>query len=251
MDDSDDYLFDDFVLDEQIVAALDQAEKTYQESLSKSNSRRSEPVNKRHKTDNGWTAGLGSTNGLDIDDFEDLPEISVREDGTYSIRSITTKQNSVPRPKAREAHTISVPPVGSSSSRPINTKPLISHHRPALPSKAAVQLQGPVTKTNERQSELENELKELQKNLEKVSTSPHSFISTRLTQFYKLREENAKVQTALKNAVEIRMTKEGEVSILRKNIETVSVLSVTLYRSQQKSYYCFRPLKRMQRRSHN
>jgi hypothetical protein len=36
-----------------------------------------------------------------------------------------------------------------------------------------------------------------------------------------LREENAKVQSALKNAVEARMIKDGEVSILRKNMEKV------------------------------
>ena len=179
MDGSDDYLFDDFVLDEQILAALDQAEKTYQDTLPKPGSRLSEPVNKRHKTDTGWTAGLGATNGLDTNDFDDLPEISVLEDGSYSIRS-TTKPNSesLPRPKAREVHTISMPPVGSSSSRPINPKPLISHHRPAIHSKAAVQVQGAVNKPNERPSELENELKELKNNLEKVSNAPPSFSQT-------------------------------------------------------------------------
>ena len=186
MDDSDDYGYDDFVLDEQTLAALDQAEQNYQNSLPKPlvhsepvNKRHSEPVNKRHKTETGWKAGYGSANYLDDDNFDNLPEISVRGDGSYSIRTTTANQKVNPRPKAKETHKVStVPSVGFSSSSthfpPPEPKPLI---RPTSHSKAGLQSQQAANKSNEyvaskseQPNQIEKRLKELQKDLEQVST---------------------------------------------------------------------------------
>jgi hypothetical protein len=36
-----------------------------------------------------------------------------------------------------------------------------------------------------------------------------------------LREENSKIQTALQDAIDVKLAKEGEVSILRKSVEKV------------------------------
>jgi hypothetical protein len=185
MDDSDDYGYDDFVLDEQTLAALDQAEQHYQNSLLKP-SGRSEPVNKRHKTETGWKAGSGA-HYVDKDDFDDLPEISVRGDGSYSIRTTTTKQNAIPRPNTKE--TISTVPSGGSSSSSMHhppryrdSKPLIPQSRPTIHSKTVVQSQEAINKSNEhfvselgQPSQLEKRFKELQKNLEEVSDTPLFF----------------------------------------------------------------------------
>jgi len=180
MDDSDDYGYDDFVLDEQTLAALDQAEQKYQNSLPKPFDHL-EPVNKRHKTDTGWKAGLGAaSNYLENDDFDDLPEISVRGDGSYSIRPTTTK----------ETHINTVPPVGSSSSskhqppRYRDPKPPNPQFRPIIHSKAAAQSQVLTNKSNEHVAsdfgqfnQLEKRLKLLQKDLEEVGTIPPIFES--------------------------------------------------------------------------
>lgn len=150
MDDSDDYVYDDFVLDEQTLAALDQAEQNYQNSLSKSSGHTA----KRHKTEEGWKAGLGTN-----DDFDDLPEISVRNDGSYSIRS---------RPKAKEIHAVSS---GSSSSK---HHPHQKDFKPLIPPPCPIMVMPSdnLNKFNKQigeQSKLEKELKELQRNLEEVS----------------------------------------------------------------------------------
>ena len=183
MDDSDDYGYDDFVLDEQTLAALDQAERNYQNSLPKPLVH-SEPVNKRHKTETGWKAGYGSANYPDDDNFDNLPEISVRGDGSYSIRTTTANQKADPRPKVKETHKVStVPSVGPSSSStnfpPPDPKPLI---RPTIHSKASLPSQQAANKSNdyvasnksEQPSQIEKRLKELQKDLEQVSTIPLS-----------------------------------------------------------------------------
>jgi len=191
MDDSDDYGYDDFVWDEQTLAAIDQAEQKYQNSLPKP-LHPQEPVNKRHKTDTGWKAGLGAaSNYLDNDNFDDLPEISVRGDGSYSIRPTTTKQNSDPKQQAKETHinrVSTVPPIGSSSSstyhlpRHRDSKPPNSQFRPTIHSKAAAQNKVATNKSNEhvaselgQSDKLEKQLKLLQKDLEEVSTIPPTF----------------------------------------------------------------------------
>jgi hypothetical protein len=183
MDDSDEYLYDDFVLDEQAIAALDQAEQNYQNSLPKPLGP-TEPVNKRHKTDIGWKAGPGA-NYLDDDNFDDLPEISVRDDGSYSIRSATNNQMPEARTKAKERHSISAAPsvrpssLTSHPSRYKVSKPLIPS-LPGIHSKAVVQ--EAMNKSKEhvasglgQSSQLEKQFKELKKSLEEVSIDFLSF----------------------------------------------------------------------------
>ena len=80
MHDSDDYFTDDIVFDEQTLAALDEEEHKYVQSSRIS---QNSPPAKRRKTDHAWRAS-GST--LDsLNDLEDLPEISVQNDGSYGV----------------------------------------------------------------------------------------------------------------------------------------------------------------------
>lgn len=81
MDDSDEYVFDDIILDEQTLATLDQQERQFlgESSYATTSTSASEPVNKRFKTNNGWTPGPANI------DYDELPEICLQRDGTYVL----------------------------------------------------------------------------------------------------------------------------------------------------------------------
>jgi hypothetical protein len=78
--DSDEYVFDDIILDEQTVANLDQQERQFLgESSHATSTSASVPVNKRFKTNNGWTPGPANI------DYDELPEVCLQRDGTYVL----------------------------------------------------------------------------------------------------------------------------------------------------------------------
>lgn len=80
MDDSDEYVFDDIILDEQTLATLDQQERQFLgESSRATPTSASEPVNKRFKTNTGWTPGPANI------DYDEMPEICLQRDGTYGV----------------------------------------------------------------------------------------------------------------------------------------------------------------------
>jgi hypothetical protein len=81
MDDSDEYVFDDIILDEQTLATLDKQERQFlgEGSYATTSTSASEPVNKRFKTNNGWTPGPSNI------DYDELPEICLQRDGTYVL----------------------------------------------------------------------------------------------------------------------------------------------------------------------
>jgi hypothetical protein len=84
MDDSDEYdVFDDIIFDEQTLATLDQQERKFLGESSHATSTSpsaSEPINKRFKTNNGWTPGPGANI-----DYDEMPEISLQRDGSYGV----------------------------------------------------------------------------------------------------------------------------------------------------------------------
>ena len=81
MDDSDEYVFDDIILDDQTLANLDQQERQFlgESSHATASTSASGPVNKRFKTNNGWTPGPANI------DYDDMPEIFLQHDGTYGV----------------------------------------------------------------------------------------------------------------------------------------------------------------------
>lgn len=107
MDDSDDYVFDDIILDEQTLATLDQQERKFlgESSLAAPTSA-SEPVNKRFKTNNGWTPGPGADIGLGVD-YDEMPEISLQRDGSYGVgypvNALTVSMSKLPERKSERS----------------------------------------------------------------------------------------------------------------------------------------------------
>ena len=81
MDDSDEYVFDDIILDEQTLATLDKQERQFlgESTYATTSTSTNEPVNKRLKTNNGWTPGPANI------DYDELPEICLQRDGTYVL----------------------------------------------------------------------------------------------------------------------------------------------------------------------
>jgi hypothetical protein len=80
MDGSDDYFTDDIVFDEETLAVLEHEEQKYRTQTVVS----SLPPTKRQRTERGWSPGLGNVSGSQ-DEIEDLPEISIRDDGFYNV----------------------------------------------------------------------------------------------------------------------------------------------------------------------
>jgi len=118
MDGSDDYPIDDIVFDDQTLAVLDQAEQKYQTSLTQSHSA---PTSKRQKTNEGWRPGIGANTDLD----DDLPEISLKGDGSYGIGKRTVPSNNVSIPGFPPRKSTYQPNVAS------NASPNAGHHSPA------------------------------------------------------------------------------------------------------------------------
>ena len=176
MDDSDEYEFDDFVLDEQTIAVLDRAEQIYQ-GLSKPPTPPVEPVNKRHKS--SWKPNPGvNLKYVASDNFDDLPEISVRGDGSYGIRSIATKPTK-PNPVVESrsikqqavGHSVSLGGTSSSSSTNQsrqNQQPIVSLKKSAhktTPGEINPNVEGSKSLDSHH---LEAQLQQLRKKLDEV-----------------------------------------------------------------------------------
>ncbi|KAG6842176.1 hypothetical protein C0991_001669 [Blastosporella zonata] len=199
MSDDDDYFTDDICFDDQTLAILDHEEKKYLSGTV--------PPTKRQKTDNGWKAGI-DTASANQPHF--LPEISLDLGGSYGVRPGTSNSpgitplppstsDSFARAYPNQIFTVLpkppvVPRVVSTASRNPPAK-TFQHNRP--PSRSP---QRPL----DQHHELEARLQELQQKLEKVS------------------EENKAIQTALNEAVNAKLAKEGEVTVLRKKAEKVA-----------------------------
>jgi len=193
MDDSDDYLLDDIVLDDQALAVLDQEERKYldQSSLSDS-STPIEHIAKRQKTANGWSPGIVSKAYRDPGDDDDLPEISLRGDGSYSVGG--TSSGMVPRVRQHPINTRKYSPAkalfsaaadgGSSvllpNLRPQELAPRFSNSsliaRPMQPPSNSVVSRGMLlndhSKTAPEPNLLQQQVLELQRKLDEVGLNP-------------------------------------------------------------------------------
>jgi len=247
MDDSDDYGFDEFELDEETLAILDQEEQKYLLNLNKPpDTTRAlaaetpdiveEPVNKRYKTDTGWKSRSGAHYALN-DDYDDLPEISVSGDGSYGIRTTGAKQTSERNVYERRT----IPSIDFASGQPpsCNRPPLgykthqvpYAQGNPNILPKPAIQSSSKKSNGQEvvnyqKSHQLESHVQGLEKKLEEVRESLFSFLIIVMSQlFSQLREANVRTESALKEAVERKLAKEGEVTILRKTIEKVNKIA--------------------------
>ncbi|KAG6903020.1 hypothetical protein C0995_007453 [Termitomyces sp. Mi166 len=232
MSDDDDYFTDDICFDDQTLAILDREEQKYL-----SQTVRTVPPSKRQKTDNGWTAGIG-TSSVNVSEF--LPEISLNLGGSYGILSASNSA-SIPskpispdnRPTSGTSSNQSLLPhsrlVQFSSSGPLparsvqNSRSLSgswNHARPKSRNEIAglvedirptlisplrnIPPSDTLSRHDVQKHVLEAQLQELQQRLDKIS------------------EENKNIQIALNEAKNAKLAKEGEVTVLRKNAEKVA-----------------------------
>ena len=84
MQDPDDFFTDDIIFDDQTLALLDECEQKFASQI-RLPAKRDSPPPKRQKTTNESGARRYGT-GF-VEDWEDLPEISVRGDGTYGLQA--------------------------------------------------------------------------------------------------------------------------------------------------------------------
>ncbi|KAF4620726.1 hypothetical protein D9613_000760 [Agrocybe pediades] len=220
MDGSDDYIIDDIVLDDQTLAALDQAEQKYQSSLSQSQFA-ALPAIKRQKTNNGWKPGASVNPTLD----DDLPEISLQRDGSYGIGPKSTAVSN-------EVFIPGFPPRKPviSSNVASNRPPNVVNHRPVYQQQRSNAHASGSRPPNHRQTStnglvLQRQLlpnghqSQIANNNGGATFELHAQMSELQKKMEELREENARMQAALKEATSAKLAKEGEVSILRKTIE--------------------------------
>ena len=169
MDDSDEYEFDDFVLDEQTLAVLDRAEQKFQGLATPP----VEPVNKRHKSDTRPSLGVNLKYAAS-DDFDDLPEISVRGDGSYGFRNIATKPIPVVEPKQQVVHPVSAGGTSSSSKKQTRQPKVQQGHSNTRLNKSSHKTTPEEVNPNVQGSKsldfhhLEAQLQQLQKKLDEV-----------------------------------------------------------------------------------
>jgi len=84
MSDSDDEFSDGIVLDDQMLAVLDEEESRFQRATQLNTDDRGPPV-KRRKLDTGHALNRGVFDSSTSEDIEDLPDITVSSDGTYVV----------------------------------------------------------------------------------------------------------------------------------------------------------------------
>ncbi|KAH7925537.1 hypothetical protein BV22DRAFT_427678 [Leucogyrophana mollusca] len=119
MSDSDDYFSDDIVLDDQTLAVLDAEESKFKRSLSSQLTVEDDPPPaKRQKTASGWQLGRNLKRTDTLDDMDDLPEISVRTDGTYDVQPSTA--NAISQTRASVDPAVSKQPVSTSNCVPVS-----------------------------------------------------------------------------------------------------------------------------------
>ncbi|OBZ67192.1 Regulator of nonsense transcripts UPF2 [Grifola frondosa] len=247
MQDSDDYFDDAEDLDASFIAVLDQEEAKFIESQRLTQqatlsaqlnpSLPSAPPAKRQKVNHVWNTATSTS----FDDFEDLPEISIRNDGTYGLdgsqlplrsnwniprredriidppRRSTTKPLSTVRTTVPTTGVVHQSVQARRSSTPVANPPQHSALRrtgsnPPLRPSSSIRSSQSVTRPHVQQ-------------VAHVPGQGQSERSVRLeldtlrTELAELSRMQKETEKALKEAQDARFAKEGEVRILRKGIE--------------------------------
>ncbi|TFK53914.1 hypothetical protein OE88DRAFT_1654294 [Heliocybe sulcata] len=239
MQDSDDLFDDDLVLDENTIAILDNAELKH--SLTPSTGSSTRPV-KRQKT--GHSPWSGFARGTVDDDFEDMPEISVRNDGSYGIRGsqgldVLVQANSTVNHSATSSTAAPelpkrVPSRSENALRPPPTRRAstptarLQRSRSIREAIEAPQRTPSAHTTNRfegtfRASQSQRRESHAPRASQASSTSSEHRLRRELeilrVQVEELQVKAAQAEKTAKEAENARFAREGEVSILRKGIE--------------------------------
>ncbi|KAI0930684.1 hypothetical protein AcV5_007334 [Taiwanofungus camphoratus] len=224
MQDPDDYFGDDgIVLDENVLAVLDEEERKFNETqrLVQRASRLDNslpPPAKRQKVFHEPNIGLLRTATFDL---EDLPEVSVQGDGLYdlSVFGLAAGSHSdkgdgsvVKEPQKDSANPQQQPLVESFEQPVVNQGPV-------LPRPVQVQLSRQLPPFHSREVEIPQVSAVRRGHVDSTEDALRRQLDDLRVQIHQLSNAQHEVQKSFQEAEEARLAKEGEVSILRKGIE--------------------------------
>ncbi|KAI9571100.1 hypothetical protein HD554DRAFT_2169491 [Boletus coccyginus] len=241
MNDSDDnYFSDDLVLDDKTLAVLDEEESKFKRTTNTQTRQSVGPPPKRQKTTGSWLPqSIGQTvhRADTLEDTEYLPDVSIRQDGTYGLQD---KQRRPSGPQAsRSGNTPGPNAVAQTGpgARSTGTAPLSRGSSPPMRRTSAG---GPVRGTQVRsrppsavrgtrfaQSPVSSQevVSRTQSGPpQRINRVPSTTVSGNhveqlLQQIEELRKENEAIHVNMESALEAKFAKEGEVTILRKRLE--------------------------------
>lgn len=129
MNDSDDnYFSDDLVLDDKTLAVLDEEESKFKRTTNTQTQQSVGPPTKRQKTTDSWQPQpvrktLHRTDTLE--DIDDLPDVSIRQDGTYGLQDKQRRPSGPPAPLSRgsASHTRSISVAGLVRATQVASRP--------------------------------------------------------------------------------------------------------------------------------
>ncbi|KAH0827962.1 hypothetical protein J3R83DRAFT_3600 [Lanmaoa asiatica] len=239
MQDSDDnYFSDDLVLDDKTLAVLDEEESKFKRITSTQPQQSVGPPAKRQKTTRSWQPQSVSRTirraDTSLEDMEDLPDISIRQDGTYGLQD---KQRRVSGPLSRSG-IVPGPNVvvqAGSGSRP-TTAPLSRGSVPLMRSTSgtgsvrAIQVPSrpPSSARGTRIAQSPVSSQEVSRtqsgppqrvNRVPSTTVSGNYVEQLLQQIEELRKKNEAIHADMESALEAKFAKDGEVTILRKRLE--------------------------------
>ncbi|KAF8557592.1 hypothetical protein OG21DRAFT_225698 [Imleria badia] len=239
MSDSDDnYFSDDLVLDDKTLAFLDEEESKFKRTTNIQSQHGVGPPAKRQKTSGSWQPHPLSKTLQRADtseDMEDLPDVSIRHDGTYGLQD-KQRRPSAPPSRSGIAPGPNVVAQAGSAARPTTTAP---PSRGSAPPVRRTPVAGPVraSQVPSRPSSAtrgarvahspvsSQELSRSQSGPpQRINRIPSTTVSSNYVeqlrqQIEELRKENGAIQANMESALDAKFAKDGEVTILRKRLE--------------------------------
>ncbi|KAF9227256.1 hypothetical protein BS17DRAFT_727311 [Gyrodon lividus] len=237
MHDSDDsYFSDDLVLDDQTLAMLDEEESKFKRNTNSQTQEDVGPPAKRQKTTTTYQQQSARTLRLSVtlDDMEDLPDVSIRHDGTYGLQD---KQGPAPGPSSRPRIASGPPVVAQAGPRPTSATSVSRGSVPPIRDRSGTGFTGVVQPPSRPPSTRGIRIAQPPAPSQGVAWSqfrphPHqrvngsaptttsdAYVADLLQQIEELRRKNAMVQTEMESTLNAKFVKEGEVTNLRKRLE--------------------------------
>ena len=134
-DSDDDYFTDDLVLDDKTLAVLDEEESKFRRATNTQTQQTTSPPAKRQKTTGSWkpqSIGRPIQRTDTLDDIEDLPDVSIRQDGTYGLRDKQRRVVSGPIVRSGSASGLNGVARAGSVPRPAAAAPLARGATPTM-----------------------------------------------------------------------------------------------------------------------
>ncbi|KAG8214028.1 hypothetical protein J3R82DRAFT_10783 [Butyriboletus roseoflavus] len=224
MDDSDDnYFSDDLVLDDKALAVLDEEESKFKRITSSQTQQRRVPVAppaKRQKTTGSWQPQLVSRplrRADTLEDMEDLPDVSIRQDGTYGLLDKQRRPSGPPNPTTTVPLSRGPVPLVRNTSGAGNARAIQVPSRPPSSARASAR----ITQSPASSQEISRTQSGPPQRVNSIPSTAASgnYVEQLLRQVEELRRKNEAIQADMNSALEAKFAKEGEVTILRKRLE--------------------------------